>query len=345
MPTRVFSVLVAAAIGALVVLTVESHAQEGTPPPLPPPGRLIDVGGWKLHLNCTGTRTAVAPLVILEPGIGDFSVEWSLVQPDVAKRARVCSYDRAGDGWSEMGPHPRTFKQIVYELHTLLDRAGEKPPYVMVGQSYGAWLVRTYRSTYPSEVAGIVLVDGGDDDPERIMPDGSVGRASQLAKGQPVPAIKTSGPLRIEDIPAGALAAMRRGIAATAPQANDPPRDKLPDDARKMRSWALQQIGHVAAGVNPLEVEEIALLRKERIETPQVYGELPIIMITRGRPEADSTPEKEEARRAAHKAVASASAKGRWLVAERSGHHVQIEQPDVVSGAIQDVLSAARARQ
>lgn len=321
-----------------LVLGLAVQAQESTPPPLPPPGKLIDVGGWKLHLNCTGTRGAQAPLVLLEPGIGAFSVEWSLVQPEIAKTTRVCSYDRAGDGWSDMGPHPRTFKQIVYELHTLLDRAGERPPYVMVGQSYGGWLVRTYRTSYPSEVAGIVLVDAGEDDPERLMPDGSVGRASMLAKGAPIPPIKTSGPLRIVDIPADSLAAMRRGIAGTVPRANDPPRDLLPEDAKKMRTWAFGQIGHIAAGVNPVEVEEIALLRKERMDNPQVYGDMPLIVITRSLPESDWTPAREEERRAAHKAVASASRRGRWLIAERSGHHVQIERPDLVIAAIKDLL-------
>ena len=330
-----------APLAAILGLAVQST--EGTPPPLPPPGRLIDVGGWRLHLNCTGVRAAQAPVVILEPGIGDFSVEWSLVQPELAKTARVCSYDRAGDGWSEMGPHPRTFKQIVYELRTLLDRAGEKPPYVMVGQSYGGWLVRTYRAAHPSEVAGIVLVDAGEDDPERLTADGSVVRASTLAKGLPIPPVKTSDPLRIADIPPDALAAMRRGIAATVPHANDPPRDRLPEEARRMRTWALGQIGHIAAGVNPVEVEEIALLRKERNDNPQAYGDLPLIVITRGLAESDWTPAKEETRRAAHKAIASASRRGRWLIAERSGHHVQIEQPDVVISAIKDVLSAAPA--
>jgi pimeloyl-ACP methyl ester carboxylesterase len=209
--------------------------QEGAPPPVPPPGRLVDVGGWKLHIHCTGTREDKSPTVILESGVGDFSVEWSLVQPRVAPFARVCSYDRGGDGWSEMGPHPRTFRQIVYELHTLLERAGERPPFVLVGQSYGGWLVRTFRSTYPSEVTGIVLVDAGEDNPERIGSDGKVVRAEALVKGTPIPPIKTSGPLRIADIPPGALAAMRNGIAQTLPYANDPPRDLLPEDAKRMR--------------------------------------------------------------------------------------------------------------
>ena len=329
---------------AAVLVAQTALSQEGVPPPFPAPGKLVDVGGWKLHLNCTGLGSAGSALVVLEPGIGDFSVEWSLVQPEVAKLTRVCSYDRAGDGWSELGPHPRTFRQIVYELHTLLERAGERPPYVMVGQSYGGWLVRTYRSTYTAEVAGIVLVDAGEDDPERIMPDGSVGRASMLAKGVPIPPITTSGPLRIEDIPPNALAAMRRGIASTVTHANDPPRDKLPDEAKKMRTWALGQIGHIAAGVNPVEVEEIALLRKERTDNPQAYGELPLTVITRGRPESDSTEAKEDARRTAHKAIASASRHGRWLIAERSGHHVHIEQPDVVIAAIAEVLRATQQK-
>ena len=119
------------------------------PPPFPPPGKLIDVAGWRLHLYCTGEARASQPTVIPEPGLGDFSVEWSLVQPGVAKFARVCSYDRAGDGWREMGPHPRTLRQIVYELHTLLEKAAVKPSFVLVGHSYGGWLVRLCTATYP----------------------------------------------------------------------------------------------------------------------------------------------------------------------------------------------------
>src|SRR5580765_7019136 len=119
-------------------------AQAG-PPPVPAPGRMIDIGGWRLHLYCVGEARPSQPTVILEAGIGDFSVEWSLVQPKVAAFARVCSYDRADEGWSDYGPHPRTMHQIVYELHTLLDKAGVPPPYVLVGHSYGGWLVRLYR--------------------------------------------------------------------------------------------------------------------------------------------------------------------------------------------------------
>src|SRR5215207_3210379 len=121
--------VVAVVVCALASGMAPARAQDSAAsPPLPPPGRLVDVGGWRLHLNCTGDARPSQPTVILEAGLGDFSVEWALVQPRVATFARVCSYDRAGDGWSEIGPHPRTFRQIVYELHALLDRAGERPP-------------------------------------------------------------------------------------------------------------------------------------------------------------------------------------------------------------------------
>src|SRR5215212_8961641 len=148
-------VAMAAAGLAFAFATIVANAQGRSDlPPYPAPGRLVDIGGWRLHLNCTGEAKPTQPTVILEAGMGDFSVEWSLVQPDVAKLARVCSYDRAGDGWSDIGPQPRTMRQIVYELHTLLDKADVRPPYVLVGHSFGGWLVRLYTATYPSEVTG-----------------------------------------------------------------------------------------------------------------------------------------------------------------------------------------------
>src|SRR6266508_3082056 len=106
-------------IAAVLSLSTIASSQNGVAPPLATPGRLIDVGGWRLHLNCTGKPATSSPTVILESGVGDFSVEWSLVQPGVATFARVCSYDRAGDGWSAIGPHPRTMHQIVDELHAV----------------------------------------------------------------------------------------------------------------------------------------------------------------------------------------------------------------------------------
>jgi pimeloyl-ACP methyl ester carboxylesterase len=312
-------------------------------PPSTPPGKLVDVGDWRLHLNCTGEARPDQPTVVLEAGLGDFSVEWSLVQPRVAAFARVCSYDRAGDGWSDVGPYPRTYRQIVYELHTLLARAGERPPFVLVGHSYGGWLARVYQTTYPADVAGMVLVEAGADDPWRLMPDGRMVRSSTLVTGQPIPPVKTFGPLRIEDIPSAALAQIRAGLAEARQHANDPPRDQLPSEAQRMRTWALGRVGHVVAAVNPVEYEELAALRSQHANVPFPLGELPLIVITRGLPEetgADAA-EREAEHRKDHAAIAALSRRGKQIIAERSGHHVQLQEPQVVVSAIQEIVATA----
>jgi len=329
---------------ALLLVSLASLGRAQPEPPYPPPGRLIDVGGWRLHLNCTGQASASQPTVILEAGIGDFSVEWSLVQPKVASFARVCSYDRAGDGWSDMGPHPRTMRQIVYELHTLLERAGEQRPLLLVGHSYGGWLVRVYQMTYPTDVVGMVLVEAGADDPWRMMPDGHLVRASTLATGQPVPPVKTSEPLREEGIPPNALAQIKAGLSNASAHANEPPRDKLPIEAQRMRTWALGQVKHVVAAVNPVESEELAALRAARTGREHPLGDLPLVVLTRGLSEEQGPDGKamEAEHRKDHAAIAGLSIRGTLIVAEHSGHHVQLDEPELVVDAIRQVLSASR---
>ena len=342
--------LMRVSLGALLVLASlaappASWAQDaGTAPPFPPPGRLVDIGGWRLHLNCTGQASATQPTVILEAGIGDFSVEWSLVQPKVAQFARVCSYDRADDGWSDLGPRPRTLHQIVYELHTLLDKAGEPGPYVLVGHSYGGWLVRLYQMSYPSEVAGLVLVEAGADDPVRVLSDGVPRHASDLVTGKPIPPVKTAGPLREADIPPAALSQMQDAARRFGPRANETPRDKLPAEAQRMRSWAYSQVKHWAQADNPVEPEELALLRAERTRSDHSLGELPLTVLTRGVSEEDGPDGKasEEQHRKDHAVIAAMSRKGKLIVATHSGHHVQLDEPDLVVSTIQEVLAAIR---
>lgn len=342
---RILPLLIRTSLLLLLPVNLTAVAQsQSTQPPFPPPGKLIDAGGWRLHLNCTGEARASQPTVILEAGSGDFSVEWSLVQPGVAKFARVCSYDRAGDGWSELGPHPRTMHQIVYELHTLLDKAGVKAPLVLVGHSYGGWLVRLYTATYPTEVAGMVLVEAGADDPLRMLTDGKLGHSSDLATGRPIPAVKTANPLRVSDIPPGALSQMKAGLSEAAVRANEPPRNKLPAEAQRMRTWALGQLGHVAAAVNPFENEELAGLRAERAKSQYPIGNMPLIVLTRGTAEENGPDGKalEEEHRRDHAAVAAMSRNGKLIIAAKSGHHIQLDQPELVIKAIQDVLAAVK---
>jgi pimeloyl-ACP methyl ester carboxylesterase len=133
----------------------------------PQEGRSVNVGGFWLNIHCTGEGS---PAVILESGLGIPAMGWDLVQPDVEKFTQVCSYDRAGYGWSDPGPLPRTSEQIAKELHALLQNAGVQPPYVMVGHSFGGVNVRVYNGLYGSEVAGMVLVDSSQEDEHPQLP-------------------------------------------------------------------------------------------------------------------------------------------------------------------------------
>ena len=316
------------------------------PPPVAPPGRLIDIGGWRLHLNCQGSVSPSQPTVILEAGIGDFSSEWSLVQTPVARFGRVCSYDRADDGWSDMGPHPRTMHQVVYELHTLLEKAAERPPFVLVGHSYGGSLVRLYQSTYPSQVVGMVLVEAGMDNPWRMMPDRSLKRSSDLAAGKAIPPVKTADPVREADLPPNVRAQLAAIALREAPRANAAPRDKLPADAQLMRQWAYAQLKHWAQGDNPFENEELAGLRAAREQHEYSLGDLPLVVITRGLSDEEGPDSKalEAEHRQDHAAVARMSHRGTLIVAEHSGHHVPLDEPLLVVRVIQEMVGTTRVK-
>ena len=122
----------------------------------PMPGRLIDVGGHRLHLRCTGAGT---PTVVLEPAAGEMSSHLGWITPAVARATRVCVYDRAGRGWSEPADSAQDGAQIATDLHTLLARGQVPGPYVLAGHSFGGLYVLTFAARYPEEVAGMVLVD------------------------------------------------------------------------------------------------------------------------------------------------------------------------------------------
>lgn len=325
------------------VSTVANGQKESTSPPLSPPGQLIDLGGWRLHLNCLGPASPSKPTVVLEAGAGDFSVDWTLVQPAIAGLARVCSYDRAGSGWSELGPRPRTFHQIVWELHTLLSKAGVKPPFVLVGHSYGGWLVRLYASTYPTDVVGMVLVEAGADNPRRILPDGKVGHASDLATGQPIPPAKTSDPLRESDIPPNIVSMIEDSIRQIAPHANDPPRDKLLADAQRMRAWTASQVKYAAANDNPFEAEELTDMFAERSKKENLVGDMPLIVLSRGISEnrGPNARAEEEEHKKDEASLVTLSRIGKQVIALHSGHHIPLDEPGLVVTAIQDVLAAA----
>jgi pimeloyl-ACP methyl ester carboxylesterase len=233
---------------------------------------------------------------------------------------------------------------VVYELHTLLEKAGERGPFVLVGHSYGGWIVRLYASTYPHDVAGLVFIEGGLDNPVRQLPNGKLVRNADLVTGRPIPPVKTSGPLKVSDIPPAAYAQMVDAAVQMEPHANEPPRDRLPPDAQRMRAWAIAQVKHYGIADNPVEPEELAALMAERATTPVFFGDLPLVVIERGVIEdqgPDNNSASEAERRRDFAALAAMSRRGKVIVAEKSGHHVHLEQPGLVIAAIHDVVGAA----
>lgn len=134
----------------------------------PPPGQMVDIGGFRLHALVAGQGTLT---VLLEPALGGFALQYARIQTGVAAFTRVMAYDRAGQGWSDPSPNPRTPAYLAGELHALLERLDLRPPYILAGHSFGGLLSRVYAGLYPREVAGMVLVDATHVDEYDPFPD------------------------------------------------------------------------------------------------------------------------------------------------------------------------------
>src|SRR5215218_2700884 len=148
----------------------------------PMPGQLVDVGGHRLHLHCTGSGS---PAVVLEPGQGGASSDLGWIAPAVARGSTVCVYDRAGRGWSDAADGPQDATQIAADLHTLLERAQVPGPYVLAGHSFGGLYILSFAAQFPDQVAGMVLLDStapkpGPAPPTNTEPDNFLGRVSVL---------------------------------------------------------------------------------------------------------------------------------------------------------------------
>ena len=348
MTTRPPSPSPALALLLLLLLLAPAHARQaadsGAAPK--PPGRLVDVGGYRLHLDCAG---AGGPTVVLIAGAGDFSFDWSLVRPGASRFARVCSYDRAGLAWSDLGPTPRTMRQDAYELHTLLARAGVAPPYVLVGHSIGGLIARVYAAQYPREVAGVVLVDSTSED-TTLSYQGRVVRVRDSAKERTVPGVRTLAespprPPTEEDLK---QAEMNRQVFG--PPKIEPPFDRLPARARALRLWALSN-PKLSAASDDFWPEELRDLHEERARVKHPLGDLPLVSIVGARAgpappgvEAEEWRRLSEEKRRQKEALAGLSSAGRLVVAERSGHHVQLDEPALVVKVIRQVVGAARLR-
>jgi len=163
-----FGSLIVALLLAIAGTIYQTAASESDQRKFPPPGNLIDVGGFKMHINCMG---AGSPTVILEAMSGGASPYWGWVQPEIAKKTRVCSYDRAGFYWSESDPEPQSLARTVRNLHTLLENANISGPYVLVGHSIGGVYMRQFAADYPDDVVGVVLLDVGHPQQYELYPE------------------------------------------------------------------------------------------------------------------------------------------------------------------------------
>jgi len=304
------------------------------------PGALVDIGGQRLHVNCTG---AGSPTVILESGTGDVSVIWALVQPSVAKFARVCSYDRGGYAWSDPGSTPRTFAQLSLELHTALERLRVPPPYVLVGQSYGGLLVRGFAASYPHDVVGMVLVDAVHEDQHSVW-GGQPHLLREGARGrEPVEPHVALNRALLD----AAAAKSPRPVADQI----EAPMDRLPSDAQAIWRWAEAQplLGIAQSAETDWSPEEMVHMRTERQRDRATLGDIPLVVLARTRGgysdgmsiSADSL---ERERKALQADLARLSRKGRVIYAANAGHNIHVEDPALVVSAIRDVVSAAASR-
>lgn len=302
------------------------------------PGRLVDIGTHRLHIRCSGTGE---PAVVFDAALGGSSLSWTIVQPAVAEFTTACSYDRAGFGWSEGGPQPRTVSRIADELYELLTRAGVRPPYVFVGHSFGALTTRVFAARHPALIAGLVLIDPAHPE-DWVDPQESelarIARGTRLCRHGAIAARLGVASVVSALVSAGALSAARR-IAAMASrgglQQDDEqvlaPVTKLPQDVRAALKWMWTQPRFFEALGS--QIDSISTSAAEVPLDPD-YGNLPLVTISATLP--------SDERRARQDTLARRSARGRHIVAKQSGHWIPLDEPETVAAAIREVVYAAR---
>jgi pimeloyl-ACP methyl ester carboxylesterase len=270
----------------------------------------VDVGGYRLHINCTGTGT---PTVVIDAGLGDWSTTWGgYVQPEVAKTTRVCTYDRAGMGWSEPGPLPRDAAQFAKELHTLLQNANVPGPYVIVGHSLGGLGVRVFVHEYASEIAGVVLIDSMS--PKQFTQSPTKVQSQSESRSQPFSlqaALAHFGVVR--------LLVKLPGIAPSVPP-NEEAYYPLYVRPRSLQATTNESQGMPAAGAQAAAVK--------------TFGDLPLIVLTA---KLNNLPGWQEMQTE----LLQLSSNSQQLFAE-SDHNIQVEEPDAAIAAIIQMVQQVR---
>jgi pimeloyl-ACP methyl ester carboxylesterase len=281
----------------------------------PMPGQLVDIGSYKMHIYCTGQGS---PTVILDAGLGDSFVSWQKVQPQIAKFTRVCSYDRAGLGYSDSSPRPRTTRVFVDELHQLLQRAAIASPLILVGHSMGGFDVRLYASLYRNNVAGMVLVDSSHPEQQKRLP----------------PAINDLDATWLREqesfeftMPFGVPRLLGFCASDDAVRAADCNFHSLRESVAELK--AISESAADTAGSGTLSDMPLVVLSHDP-NTPQ--PDLPEDLV---KPTNDAWQQMQEE-------LAHLSTRGSQVVAKNSGHYIQIDRPDLVMDAVHSVVDQAR---
>ena len=273
------------------------------------PGRLINIGNYRLHIFCMGKGD---PVVVLDAGLGGFSLEWINVQRELADKVTICAYDRAGYGWSDPGPSPRVTDRIVEELHALLTNAGLKPPYVLVGHSFGGYNVQYFAKLYPELTAGLVLVDSSHPEQSQRLPD--------------IPANR-------EKSESSEMITFFRGQLTFK---------YYPENVRLqvMRMMSLRKTYETYRR----EFENFTISGEQVLQSGP-FPDRPLVVITRGKrvwPEDPYGDTLEAEWMKMQHELARLTPYGRQIIAEDSGHLIHLEQPHLVALAILSVVEEAR---
>ena len=293
-----------------------------------PLGRLVDIGGRRLHLHCSGSGS---PTVVIEAGASSFAIDFALVQPEVSKTTRVCSYDRAGSGWSDARPDVETPIRVIRDLRTLLDTAGEKGPFVMVGASRGGVFVRLFQAEYPTDLVGLVLIDPTAEDRLFVMFQGKGVALTSLTLEQhrsTLPPANANLPIQ------------------TRPPQTGAPFDRLPEplyttrvaiDRKLIASMPSTVSGEIVIESSSGDYAMLSRLSAARKTNPTLLGDLPMVVLSRS---LNSSPEQH----AAHAEISRLSRNSRHLVVAESYHEIHLSHPNAVIAAIGDVVAAVRAK-
>lgn len=314
------TIFVLAAAGAIY----EAIAARGDAERYPPPGRLVEVGGDRLHIDCAGSGN---PTVVLAAGSGGFSAEWGAVQPRLAAATRVCSFDRAGLGWSDPGRRPRTPERIATELHRLLSSAGEEGPYLLVAHSSGGKHARLFAAEHRREVAGMVLVDARHEYVDEHRTRAQIAaEAAQSRRFRQIVGV------------AGRLGVVRPLWASAWPSfvpgsANLAPATRTAIGVLQARPRQVE---------STLEEDGAAFASNARLDARSAVGSLgqmPLVVLAAGQT-TESDPTWAQAQRLQERL----SSRGELTVVADGDHSLHLQRPDLVIEAIRRVLSAARRK-